>query len=30
VIGKFPEVLGQMKYAIDRFRRVQSRLIEYK
>jgi hypothetical protein len=30
VIGKFPEVLGQMKYAMDRLRRVQSRLIEYK
>jgi len=30
VIGKFPEVLGQMKYAFDRFRRVQSGLIEYK
>ena len=30
VLGKFPEVLGQMKYLIDRFRRVQSGLIEYK
>jgi glycosyltransferase involved in cell wall biosynthesis len=30
VIGKFPEVLGQMKYALDRLRRVQSKLIEYK
>ena len=30
VIGKFPEVLGQMKYTIDRFRHVQSGLIEYK
>jgi cellulose synthase/poly-beta-1,6-N-acetylglucosamine synthase-like glycosyltransferase len=30
VLSKFPEVLGQMKYLIDRFRRVQSGLIEYK
>ena len=30
VLGKFPEVVGQMKYLIDRYRRVQSRLIEYK
>jgi GT2 family glycosyltransferase len=30
VISKFPEVLGQMKYLLDRYRRVQSRLIEYK
>ena len=30
VLSKFPEVLGQMKYLINRFRRVQSGLIEYK
>jgi len=30
VLSKFPEVLGQMKYLLDRYRRVQSRLIEYK
>jgi GT2 family glycosyltransferase len=30
VVSKFPEVLGQMKYLLDRYRRVQSRLIEYK
>jgi GT2 family glycosyltransferase len=30
VISKFPEVLGQMKYVLDRYRRVQSGLIEYK
>jgi cellulose synthase/poly-beta-1,6-N-acetylglucosamine synthase-like glycosyltransferase len=30
VISKFPEVLGQMKYLVDRFRRVQTHLIEYK
>lgn len=30
VVGKFPEVLGQMKYQVDRYRRVQSGLIEYK
>jgi hypothetical protein len=30
VLSKFPEVLGQMKYLIDRSRRVQSGLIEYK
>ncbi len=30
VVSKFPEVLGQMKYMIDRYRGVQSRLIEYK
>jgi GT2 family glycosyltransferase len=30
LLSKFPEVLGQMKYFADRFRRVQSGLIEYK
>ena len=30
VLSKFPEVAGQMKYLWDRYRRVQSGLIEYK
>jgi glycosyltransferase involved in cell wall biosynthesis len=30
VIGKFPELLGQLKYRLDRLRRVNSQLIEYK
>ncbi len=30
VLGKFPEMLGQVQYLRDRFLRVQSRLIEYK
>jgi GT2 family glycosyltransferase len=30
VICKFPEMLGQSKFLLDRQRRVQSRLIEYK
>ena len=30
VLSKFAEVLGQMKYLLDRYRRVQSGLIEYK
>ncbi len=30
VVGKFAEVLGQIKFWMDRFRRAQSRLIEYK
>ena len=30
VLSKFPEVLGQMKYLMDRIRRTQSQLIEYK
>ena len=30
VLGKFPEMLGQLKFHLDRFRQVQSRLIEYK
>jgi GT2 family glycosyltransferase len=30
VLAKFPEMLGQLKFHSDRFRRVQSRLIEYK
>ena len=30
VLGKFPEVLGQARFRLDKFRRVQSRLIEYK
>lgn len=30
VISKFPELLGQLKYRLDRLRRVNSQLIEYK
>ena len=30
VLGKFPEMLGQVQFLRDRFLRVQSRLIEYK
>lgn len=30
VISKFPEMLGQVKFLRDRFRRAQSRIIEYK
>lgn len=30
VLSKFPEVLGQMKFLLDRQRRVRSRIIEYK
>ncbi|MGH8288888.1 MAG: glycosyltransferase [Steroidobacteraceae bacterium] len=30
VLGKFPEMLGQMKFVRDRMRRMQSGLIEYK
>lgn len=30
VLCKFPEMLGQLKFLIDKRRRVQSRLIEYK
>jgi len=30
VVAKFPEVLGQMKYYLNRLRRVNSKLIEYK
>ena len=30
VLGKFPEVLGQMKFLVDGIRGAQSRLIEYK
>jgi GT2 family glycosyltransferase len=30
VLSKFPEMLGQIKYLVDHYRRVQSRLIEYK
>ena len=30
VVSKFPEVVGQMKYLLDRVRRTQSHLIEYK
>ncbi len=30
VVSKFPELLGQMKYRLDRMRRVNSQLIEYK
>jgi len=30
VLGKFPEMFGQMKFVLDRIRRIQSGLIEYK
>lgn len=30
VVGKFPEMVGQLKFLLDRYRRVPSRLIEYK
>jgi hypothetical protein len=30
VVIKFPEMLGQIKYAFDQFRHVQRGLIEYK
>jgi GT2 family glycosyltransferase len=30
VLGKLPEMLGQLKFLMDRHRHVQSRLIEYK
>lgn len=30
VLGKFPELLGQLKFLLDKVRRVQSGLIEYK
>jgi glycosyltransferase involved in cell wall biosynthesis len=30
VIGKFPEVLGQMRFLLDRFGHAKARLIEYK
>lgn len=30
VVCKFPEMLGQMKFLLDKYRRVQSTLIEYK
>lgn len=30
VLGKFPEMLGQVKFLLDRWRRVPSQLIEYK
>jgi glycosyltransferase involved in cell wall biosynthesis len=30
VLGKFPEMLGQIRFHLDRLRRAQSRLIEYK
>jgi len=30
VVGKFPEMLGQLKFLLDKVRRVQSGLIEYK
>lgn len=30
VLCKFPEMLGQMKFLLDKYRRVQSALIEYK
>jgi GT2 family glycosyltransferase len=30
VLGKFPEMVGQLKFKINRFQRVQAKLIEYK
>jgi len=30
VVGKFPEMLGQLKFVLDRYRHVRSGLIEYK
>jgi hypothetical protein len=30
VLSKFPEMLGQTKFLRDRYRGIQSRLIEYK
>lgn len=30
VLGKFPEMLGELKFLLDRVRRVRSQLIEYK
>lgn len=30
IIGKFPEMVGQIRFLLDRFRRVKPRLIEYK
>jgi len=30
VVGKFPEMLGQLKFVLERQRRIPSRLIEYK
>jgi GT2 family glycosyltransferase len=30
VVAKFPEMLGQLKFVLDRYRRVPTRLIEYK
>jgi glycosyltransferase involved in cell wall biosynthesis len=30
VLSKFPAMLGQLKFVVDRYRRVTSRLIEYK
>ena len=30
VLGKFPELLGQCKFMLDRYRRAKSGLIEYK
>ncbi len=30
VVGKFPEMLGQLKFIVDRYRHVPSRIIEYK
>lgn len=30
ILGKFPEMLGQVKFAFDRLRQLQPRLIEYK
>jgi GT2 family glycosyltransferase len=30
VVGNFPEMIGQLKFALDQHRRVKSKLIEYK
>jgi GT2 family glycosyltransferase len=30
VLGKFPEMLGQLKFTLDRYRHARARLIEYK
>ena len=30
MLSKFPEMVGQLKFKVNRFRRVQAQLIEYK
>jgi GT2 family glycosyltransferase len=30
VLGKFPEMIGQMKFVLDQYRRTKSQIIEYK